>query len=275
MTSPLTLLRGGRSSSEMVPREPKHHLAFVLLETSALPRGEAVVGALQDIAPRVEAAMTAEGVAKDDVLQFSIGNGASLLVSLMPLPVPNREADGAFAYSYSAGLNAERGLAPHQAHLITFFRDEPGRTIYDGLTRFTYLVAAVAQASHAIAIYWGDAGATHSARFFIDRARECDPDLMLPLWCGFEVAQDGPRASVLTVGMRRQLGIMEMRITAPRRNLSEYVGAMFDILAYAARSGAAVPDGDTIGRSADERLRVRYERSPADPEQQVWRVDFE
>jgi hypothetical protein len=79
---------------------------------------------------------------------------------------------------------------------------------------------------------------------------------------------------MLTVGMRRQLGMMEMRVSAPQRDLVEYVDAMFGFLAYAARRGSAVPEGDTIGRSAGEHLKVRYERSPVDPKQKVWRVDF-
>ncbi len=48
----------------------------------------------------------------------------------------------------------------------------------------------------------------------------------------------------------------------------------FDLLAYAIRPGAAVPAGQTVGRTADEKLRVRDERSPVDATKQVWRVDL-
>jgi hypothetical protein len=48
----------------------------------------------------------------------------------------------------------------------------------------------------------------------------------------------------------------------------------FDLLAYAAKRGAAVADGDTIGRSATEKLRVRHEPSPLGSGETVWRVDL-
>jgi hypothetical protein len=271
----LAALLGAGSGATTKPPETKPHLAFLLLDGPAMPSGEEVVAAFREIAPRSENPLALDSGVGADVLQFSIGTGGRLLVSLIPVPVPNGEAEAAFAHSYSVHLDEVGKLAPHRAHLVAVYREESSRSRYRELTRFTYLLAALAQASRASAIYWGDAGATHEAGFFIGLAREHDPDLMLPLWCGFEAVQDGPaRASLLTLGMRRQLGIMEMRVTAPQRNLSEYVDAMFNFLAYAARRGAPVPDGETIGRSANERLKVRHERSPVVPKEKVWRVDF-
>jgi hypothetical protein len=269
------LLGAGPGAKASPVPEPQPHLAFVLLETPAMPAGERVVAAFREIAPAAESPVAVEPGSDASSLQLAVGRGGSLLVSLMPIPVPGREAEEAFAFSYSAGLDADGELAPHRAHLVVYFKDEPGRSRYEGLTRFTYLLAALVEASRATAVYWGDAGATHEARFFVERARKRDPDLMLPLWSGVELVQEGPdRASALSLGMRRQLGVMELRITAPQRNLGDHVLRMYDLLAYAARRGSAVADGETIGRSATERLKVRHERSPADPEQKVWRVDF-
>lgn len=266
------LFGAGGATARSAERRP--HLAFVLLDDPTMPRGEAIVEAFRELAPADEGPLSIDPSSTAEALQLSIAKEGSLLVSLMPAPVPNREAEESHARSITA-LGSGGALAPHRAHLVAFFRDAPGRSRYDELTRFTYLLAALAQGAHATAIYWGDAGATHEAEFFVESARERDPDRMLPLWTGFELVQDGAeRASMLTLGMRRQLGIMELRVTAPRADLAEYVGAMFDILAYAARRGSAIPAGETIGRSAEERLEVRHEPSPADPKEPVWRIDF-
>jgi hypothetical protein len=73
--------------------------------------------------------------------------------------------------------------------------------------------------------------------------------------------------------MVRQFGMMELRVTAPRRGQRDSVLSVFDVLASAARRGSPVPEGDTVGRSAKERLKAGYESSPVDPSQKVWRVD--
>lgn len=265
----------GASAAPGAPGDARPHLAFVLLPTPALPRGEKVAAAFRDVAPGAEGTLGLVPAANGSTLELTVGGGGTLLASLMTSPVPEQEADQAFTRSYSAWLDEGGKLPPHRAHLVVFFRDAPGRSRFDELTRFTYLLAAVAQASQATAVAWGNAGATHEARYFVSVARERDPDRMLPLWCGFEAVKDGQgRASLVTVGMRRQLGIMELRVTAPQRKLAESIGPMYELLAQAARRGGPVPEGETVGGSAGERLKVRYERSPLDPADRVWRVDL-
>jgi hypothetical protein len=256
-------------------KEGAMQLAMVLLPARKLPAPAAVVAALREIAPPGEPAPSVDPGARAEGFGLSVGKGGSLLVQLAPAPVPGGEADQAFELSFSAGLDEDGKLAPHRAHLVAAFRDEPGRSRYDGLVRFTYLLAALAESSGAVGVYWGAAGATHEAGWFVAQARERDPDVMPPLWTGIEIVPDGPdRASVLSTGMQAQLGIRELRITTPRARLAENVGRMFDLLAYAARRGAAIPDGDTIGRDEREHLRVRHEPSPIDAAQRVWRIDF-
>jgi hypothetical protein len=55
---------------------------------------------------------------------------------------------------------------------------------------------------------------------------------------------------------------------------SDALGTFFDLLAYLADRGEALPEGDTVGRSAEERLPVHYVPSPVDPSKKVWRVEI-
>ena len=48
----------------------------------------------------------------------------------------------------------------------------------------------------------------------------------------------------------------------------------YDLLAYVARSGKKIAAGETVGRSATERLKVQYVPSPVDPETEVWLVEL-
>ncbi len=42
----------------------------------------------------------------------------------------------------------------------------------------------------------------------------------------------------------------------------------FDLLGYVAERGEHFPEGDTVGRTADEKLPVHYVSSPIDPNQE-------
>lgn len=46
------------------------------------------------------------------------------------------------------------------------------------------------------------------------------------------------------------------------------------MIRYVAKRGEALSDGDTVGRTANEKLRARYQPSPADPTVEMWRVDL-
>ena len=49
---------------------------------------------------------------------------------------------------------------------------------------------------------------------------------------------------------------------------------LYDLLAYVVSRGRPLPDGDTVGRTAAEKLPVHYVPSPIDPKVKVWRVEL-
>jgi hypothetical protein len=165
-------------------------------------------------------------------------------------------------------------LPAHKAHLIVALSDASGGRKIDVLSRFTSLLAAVAQSSPAVGIYWGDARATHDPKFFVKLAAKPDPLSRLLLWTGVSMARekDG-RLSLLSLGME-QLGLPDLLLVAPKEDGNAAMAAFFDFLEVIAREGKPLPEGDTIGRSAEERLRVHYVPSPIDTGKKVWRVEL-
>jgi hypothetical protein len=72
----------------------------------------------------------------------------------------------------------------------------------------------------------------------------------------------------------KQLGLPELLLEAPKKSAGQALETFFNLLAYVAERGKALPEGDTVGRTADERLPVHYVPSPADPKEKVWRVEL-
>jgi Domain of unknown function (DUF4261) len=256
------------------PKANTMNLAFVLLSVPALPKGEDVERAFAAYAAKGQTLRLSPSKAKKgggETLEFDTLGGGYALVSLMPAPVPNREADEAARYSVSA-LGGQWKLPLHKAHLVVV--SQGGGSPLESLGTFTSILAAVVEASSAVGVYCGNAGATHDPKFFRELAREHDVRSRLPLWSGVSIAgePDG-RLSLLSLGMKR-LELPDLLLVAPGRKADEALPMLYDLLAYVVARGRPLADGDTVGRSAAEKLPVHYVPSPADPKVKVWRVEL-
>jgi len=267
---------GGRAAPAPEAKEAKTKFAFVLLAKPRLPDGKELVRAFASFASkecqlRVEPA--ADPKKHGEALAFDLTPGGYGVIALMPTPVPKREADDAAALSVSS-IGTGWKLAPHTAHLIVTLTDPATVSTTDKLARLTWVLAAVAKVTNAVGIYWGDAGATHDPKFFIRVAKDTELAARLMLWTGVSAVRkpDGG-ISLLSTGMK-QLGLPELLLEAPKKSAGQALETFFNLLTYVAKRGKALPEGDTVGRTADERLPVHYVPSPADPQEKVWRVEL-
>jgi hypothetical protein len=245
-------------------------LAFVLLDRPTLPSVASIEAAYERY--RSGGAKLVDAGASDaEALALALGPDVEVNIGLVPAAIPGEEAEQAGHLSITA-VAGDWQVPPHAAHLIVAVREPEGTSARAGVERFTRVLAAVTEAAGALAVYWGDAGATHPAAFFCDAAEE---ELPVVLWTGVSVAADGPeRVSLLSVGIRPLFGIDDLMVTAPREQADDAIDALFSFLIYAIERGAALPAGETIGREAHERLRVSTPPSPIDAAVSIWRVDL-
>jgi hypothetical protein len=269
------LVLGAAFAVAAPPKPTTMNLAFVLLAEPKLPKGEAVERAFAAYALDGQKLRARPSAAKKpgaaDTLEFDTGGGAYAVVALMPVAVPNHEADEAVRYSVSA-FGGRWKLPAHKAHLVVTARGTGGAR--ESLSAFTSLVAAVAEASSAVGVYCGNAGATHDPKFFRETARDRDASSRLVLWTGVSIArgEDG-RLSLLSLGMK-QLALPDLLLVVPGSKANEALPMLFDLLGDALSRGEALPEGDTVGRTASEKLPVHYVPSPVDPKVKVWRVEL-
>ncbi len=251
------------------------NLAFVLLSKPVPPKGEDIVRAFSSFAPKGQSIrLTQPGKPSEkDFLSFEVSSGETAYVALMRAPVPNGEADDAARFSLSA-IGTGWELPAHKAHLIVTHQIPDSSSLVASLSSFTSVLAAVVKASSAVGVYWGEAGCTHDSEFFLSTAKEPALFHRLALWTGVSVARepDG-RLSLLSLGMK-QLNLPDLLLVAPMSMGNDALDRMFALLSYIAERGKPIPEGNTVGGTADERLPVRYVPSPIDPGKKVWRVEF-
>jgi Domain of unknown function (DUF4261) len=267
----------GAAQTDVMPKKRNMNLAFVLLSKPALPKSEDVVHAfslfgLKEQRLGLQGAET-KTPSKKDILMFDVSSGETAFVALMPVPVPKGEADDAVRFSVSA-IGTGWKLPAHKAHLIVSVQSTDSSSLVESISCFTSFLAAIAKATSAVGIYWGEAGATHDPEFFISTAREPGLVPRITLWTGVSVAlePDG-RMSLLSLGMK-QLKLPDLLLVVPKAAGNDALAMMFDLLGYVASLGKPLPDGDTVGRTADERLPVSYVPSPLDSTKKVWRVEL-
>ena len=191
---------------------------------------------------------------------FNLG-GLNALVALMPTPVPEGEADGATDRSLS-GLDGSWTLPEHRAHLVVVQQGAKAGDVEE-LTAFTRVVAAIVRATQSVGVYWGEAGATHHPEFVVDMAHT---ELPLPVWVGVSVA----KGQLLSIGMK-QFGLPDLLLSAAPVDGGVFE-FFYDLLAYVVRRGKRLPEGDSVGRTEKEKIKIRYVRSPVDAEAEVWSV---
>ena len=79
--------------------------------------------------------------------------------------------------------------------------------------------------------------------------------------------------SLLSLGMK-QLSLPDLLLVAPQSADKNALGVFFNLLGYAVERGEPIAEGDTVGRTADERMPVHYVPSPTDSSKKVWRVEI-
>lgn len=269
------MVQVGINAPVVLAHEKSMRMSMVLLSQPRLPKGDDVVRSFSAFATEGQgvqlAASKAQTKADSEILEFKLRPNGKAFVMLVPVAVPNREADDAVRYSLSA-MGTGWKLPVHKAHLIVTC-NASGDAI-ESLSLLTSLLAAVVKASNAVGVYWGEAGATHEPKFFLETAKESDVDSRIMLWTGVSVAREADgRLSLLSVGMK-QLNLPDLLLIAPKSMGNDALDPFFTFLTYVARFGKPLPEGDTIGRSETEKLPVHYVPSPLDPKTKVWRLEL-
>jgi hypothetical protein len=251
------------------------NLAFVLLSEAKLPKGEAIQRAFAAYAVKGQSLRyrpdkQTKSKNRDEEVLVLETDGGQAMVAFMPTPIPKGEAEEAVRYSISA-LDGKWKLRSHKAHLVVTLQMRG-----DAATRLsllTSIVAAISDVSSAVGIYWGNAGATHDPKFFCEIAKERTTLSRLVLWIGVSIAREGGRYNLLSYGMN-QFELPDLLLVAPPAKSDGAIPFMLDLLGMVVESGKPLPEGDTVGRSASEKLAVHYVPSPVDRKAKVWRVEM-
>src|SRR5262245_40838628 len=119
MAAIVVLVAARSAAAETKSNSRAVNVALVLLSDAKLPKGEDIEKAFATFAGKGQAVhfrgkKAAKGV---ESLDLALGADGYAIVMLMPVPVPNHEADEAVRFSVSA-FGGRWKLPPHKTHLV-------------------------------------------------------------------------------------------------------------------------------------------------------------
>lgn len=249
-------------------------LALMLLRTPTMPAPDAVAARLEArCGERYHVRWENPAEGKKVEVRFFYLNGQRVDLALMPVPIPWKELEGPCATN-RFWPEAEADCRQHQAHLVITLLGEWGDPIRRHLM-LTDFVAAVAEAADGLGVFWAGGRVVQSAEYFRQlAAKSGSDDLPLLLWVDFVMVMKDGGPFVSTQGLTA-FGVMEVEGGSSRLKPIELLGKVHDIAHYLCTRGPVLQDGDTIGESMEERIRIRHAKSIWDRPEPVIRLEFD
>jgi hypothetical protein len=249
-------------------------LAFVLLDSPALPPADGLIARLRqrsERAYRLQSPETKAGGAMPTVT-FRMEDDEAL-VALMDLPVPWSDLEGPVANALWS--KAKEVCLKHKAHLVVALRGETEDLVGQHL-RLTDLVAAAVAETNATAVYWGAARLVHPGGVFRELATLAERNaLPLHLWIDVQVWRtEGGGRMIVTNGLK-EFGLPEIEGASGSLQPKVLRDKVFNTAHYLLDQGTVPKDGETIGFDPQERIPVRRRESEREGVGQVLWLDFD
>ncbi len=209
---------------------------------------------------------------EDNALNFSIGKDSARLI-LISEPIPWSQLEGPCATAWWWPEAAEK-MRGHTHHLIVTYFGKSEDLVGNYLT-LTRLVSAAAAHTNAAGIYWGAGTLVHEPNMFTQQTAAISREnLPLDLWIDFRIGRNEDGSfSLVTTGMK-EFNHLEIEILQSFSQPDQIMDFVFTIAHYIIAADVDVRDGETIGRTAEEKIPARHLPSIWDKSETALRLDF-
>lgn len=211
---------------------------------------------------------------QDGTLSFRL-DAADVVIGTIPAPIPWSDLEGPCATSI-LWPEATSVVREHKSHAIVTVRGEllpvPLSTL---LTQVTAALMASMPAS--LGVFWTNAALVVPKNLFTDFAVEVMPlGPPLSIWIDYRVGwnENKSLSAGFTTGLVK-LGLMELESQAATESPAELKKRFEAIAQYLLENGLVIKDGDTIGESASEKIRIVHSKSAFGAKDTVMRLVYE
>ncbi len=211
-----------------------------------------------------KARITGKSVAKiqraeGGVFSFEVGD-EFVAMAHMPAPYPEKDLAGPLATSWMWPPEPPKeNVKQHRTHLLITMTGGSADPIRRRLI-LTAVTALAAKQPGVMAVYWPEATLVHFPPLFVSMAESINSPVAPPLylWVDLRVFRNPDDTTGLFTTGLAPLGHMEIeipKIDMPPGELREW---LLNIMYYLLENGPVLKDGETIGMSAEQKIRIRH-----------------
>lgn len=181
-------------------------------------------------------------------------NGYNIIIANVPTAIPGEEIKNTAEYNY-LWKNGREEAPKHKGHVILSIMNAGENSIKENLL-FNQIAASILENSKSIGIYIGGRTLLLEKDFYLANSETMsEDDLPLYNWIYFGLRQENGKQSVYTYGLA-DFGKTEMEIVNSKKELQELSELMYNLAHYVVASDVTIKDGETIGISAEQKLKI-------------------
>jgi hypothetical protein len=197
--------------------------------------------------------------AEGGVFSFDVGD-EFLALALMPAPFPEADLEGPIATSWMWPPQPPiEKVKQHRSHLLITMTGGAADPVRRRLI-LTAVTALAAKQPGVMAVFWPEATLVIFPPVFVEMAEQIDSPQAPPLYLWVDLRafrnKDGT-TGLFTTGLSA-LGHMEIEIPRIEMDPGELREWLLNIMYYLLENGPVLKDGETIGMSAEQQIRIRH-----------------
>ena len=248
-------------------------LSFIILADMEMPNPKKVMAAAHSMGIELSPVAPEPGDADEqgEAMLFAFGDNSRLVVALMPIPHPDV---GDMMQGPLSPDNLEE-LVAAPAHLLVSALSLDG-TVDEQDIRMSAMTASVVEACNALAVLKMPGRIFHRPDLFVDTAREAITNGELPMLICIDISiarESDDRLSLLTHNMERY-GREDFYVFAGE-DASEAIDYVFNLTSWMLSDREYhLPTGDTLGRTAEEKILVQRVPNPTGEGDEVIKLEL-
>jgi hypothetical protein len=198
-------------------------------------------------------------------------NNDMFVIGRMPVPIPveeiKRVAEHSLLFKDKKGIETKQ-----KAHIIVSVHSKQGDLI-DNRIKLTRLVRSVLMSTDAIGVYWGSSSQIIQKDIFIALTDSVKKEsLPMIIWLGFTIGKgDGDEINLYSTGLK-DFGFPEIEVIGLKMSRDDAYYFLLDLAGNIISLKDIIKEGDTVGRDANERLKVNYTKSLLTQDNKVLRI---
>lgn len=181
-------------------------------------------------------------------------NGYRIAIANMPVSIPGDEVKTTAEFNYF-WKNGEKEATDHKSHIILSIINGGKSPVTENVL-FTKIATSIMNNSNSLGIYIGGRTLTLKKDFYIENAEMMtEQDLPIYNWVYFGMRDEEGKHSIYTYGLA-DFGKLEMEIVNSEHPMDELQELMFNLSHYVIASNVKLNDGETIGMSETQKLKL-------------------